>query len=272
MDDQLKYYKQRWNLSDDGNPFTTHSSLLQPVLYNGIHCFLKIALGDEERRGNGLMAWYNSDAAAPVLQYDGVALLMERAIGELSLIKMAKGGRDDEASRIVCSVVAKLHAYKTPYPDDLVPLNTWFKSLEPAAARHGGVFVRCSQIANNLLDDPMGKVVLHGDIHHGNILDFGEKGWLAIDPKGLLGERGFDYANLFCNPDNTTTTAPGRLTRQVDIVSKEAGLEPKRLTQWIAAWAGLSASWAVENSEPAEPAMTIAKMALQELSLSKDFC
>jgi len=109
MDDQLKYYKQRWNLSDDGNPFTTHSSLLQPVLFNGIHCFLKIALGDEERRGNGLMAWYNSDTAAPVLQYDGVALLMERAIGELSLIKMAKDGRDDEASRIVCSVVAKLH-------------------------------------------------------------------------------------------------------------------------------------------------------------------
>ncbi len=43
---------------------------------------------------------------------------------------------------------------------------------------------------------------LHGDIHHGNILDFGpERGWLAIDPNRLCGDRAFDYANLFCNPD-----------------------------------------------------------------------
>jgi hypothetical protein len=43
-------------------------------------------------------------------------------------------------------------------------------------------------------------VVLHGDMHHENILKFSSRGWLAIDPKGLVGERGFDYANIFCKP------------------------------------------------------------------------
>ena len=38
-------------------------------------------------------------------------------------------------------------------------------------------------------------------MHHDNILDFGERGWLVIDPKRLHGERAFDYANIFCNPD-----------------------------------------------------------------------
>jgi streptomycin 6-kinase len=33
-----------------------------------------------------------------------------------------------------------------------------------------------------------------------DVPDFGARGWLAIDPKGLYGERGFDYANIFCNP------------------------------------------------------------------------
>jgi streptomycin 6-kinase len=37
---------------------------------------------------------------------------------------------------------------------------------------------------------------------------------LAIDPKRLVGERGFDYANIFCNPDRHTATSPQRLSRQ----------------------------------------------------------
>ena len=267
MDYKLTYYKQLWNLSDDGESFTTHSSLLQPVLYRGTNCILKIALGPEERRGNGLMAWYKGNGAAPVLQHDDTALLMERATAELSLAKMAQTGRDDEASRIICQVVAKLQAYKSSYPDDLVPLTIWFESLGSAAAVHGGIFVQCSQVANGLLNNPMEQVVLHGDIHHGNILDFGPKGWLAIDPKGLLGERGFDYANLFCNPDIAIATAPGRLMKQVEIISKEARIERKRLLQWIAAWAGLSAAWAMEDKVSAEPALTVAKIALRELSL-----
>jgi streptomycin 6-kinase len=67
-------------------------------------------------------------------------------------------------------------------------------------------------------------VPLHGDIQHGNILDFGSRGWLAIDPKGLIGERSFDYANLFCNPEAAVALAPRRLARQVDVVAEAAGL------------------------------------------------
>jgi streptomycin 6-kinase len=107
--------------------------------------------------------------------------------------------------------------------------------------------------------------VLHGDIHHGNILDFGERGWLVIDPKGLIGERGFDYANLFCNPDHGTATAPGRLVRQVEVVSEAAGLERRRLLQWILAWAGLSAVWHLSDGTTPETALEAAQLADAEL-------
>jgi streptomycin 6-kinase len=66
-------------------------------------------------------------------------------------------------------------------------------------------------------------VALHGDMHHENVLRFGSRGWLAIDPKGLTGERGFDYANIFCNPDGATATMPGRLARQTRVVAEAAG-------------------------------------------------
>src|SRR3546814_3749922 len=74
--------------------------------------------------------------------------------------------------------------------DLLVPLAHWFRALNPAAATHGGILARCAATARALLAESRGTGVLHGDIHHDNVLDFGPRGWLAIDPKRLVGERG----------------------------------------------------------------------------------
>lgn len=98
-------------------------------------------------------------------------------------------------------------------------------------------------MANVLLSSPHNEVVLHGDLHHGNILDFGTRGWLAIDPKGLLGERGFDYANIFTNPDLAEPTRPVAIepetfTQRVNIVSEIARIERQRLLMWIVAGVG----------------------------------
>ena len=121
---------------------------------------------------------------------------------------MARNGRDDEAARIICDVIAELHAPRAKPLPDLIPLSHGFESSEPAAAGHGGLLSLSAETARVLLDDPHEIGVLHGDIHHGNILDFGERGWLAIDPKRLVGERGFDYANIFCNPDLDDPSRP----------------------------------------------------------------
>lgn len=74
--------------------------------------------------------------------------------------------------------------------------------LASASVAHGGVLRLSALAASDLLSAPQNEVVPHGDVHHGNILHFDERGWLAIAPKGLFGECGFDYANLFCNPSH----------------------------------------------------------------------
>jgi streptomycin 6-kinase len=121
-------------------------------------------------------------------------------------------------------------------------------------------------IARELLETPQDIVPLHGDIHHGNVLDAGPHGWLAIDPKRLMDERGFDYANIFCNPDGHTATSPQRLSRQVSVVAEAAGLDRERLLKWIVAWAGLSAVWRLEDGEQPDIDLAIANLALVELS------
>jgi streptomycin 6-kinase len=259
-------YLARWQLTPDGEPIATRSSDLLPVRRAGLPAMLKIAREAEERRGNLLVSWWGGDGAARVLAQERAALLLERARGAGSLVEMARGGRDDEASRILCAVVARLHAPRGRPPPGLIPLPRWFEALEPAAARHGGIFGPAAATARELLAKPSEIVVLHGDIHHGNVLDFGPRGWLAIDPKGLVGERYFDLANLFCNPDLAIATAPGRLARQATVVAEAAGLDRARLLRWILAWAGLSAAWHLEDGEPAELPITVAELSAAELA------
>jgi streptomycin 6-kinase len=262
----IETYLQRWNLVADGAPIVTRTSRLVPVRRAGAPAMLKLALDDEERRGGRRMIWWNGDGAARVLAHHRDAILLERPERTRTLAALSRGGRDDEASVIACDVVAGLHKSRAAPPADLVPLSEWFGELEPAAAARGGVLPDCLMAARRLLASPRDAVVLHGDIHHENILDFGPHGWLAIDPKGLVGERGFDYANLFCNPDQDIAAAPDRFARRLAIVSAAAALEPRRLLQWILAWAGLSAVISASFGDSPQDALDIAALAVAELA------
>ncbi len=263
-------FLHRWQLTPDGEPITTHSSRLLPVRHAGVAAMLKIATEPEERRGAATMVWWNGEGAAQVLAHEGDALLMERAENDDSLEAMVHSGRDDEATRIICDAAAKLHAPRPqPLPPSLVPLPRWFADLEPAASRFGGLLRHAATTASDLLTDPREIVVLHGDIHHGNILDFGARGWLAIDPKGLLGERTFDFVNILRNPDDEIATAPGRFARQATVIAKSAGLDRARLLQWTLAFAGLSAAWILNDGDNPALDLAIAERAVVELAKTR---
>jgi streptomycin 6-kinase len=259
-------YLARWCLTPDGTPLTTHTSILLPVRREGIPAMLKVATEAEERRGAESMVWWGGDGAARVLAHDGDALLMERATGEGSLIEMARNDRDDEASHIICAVASRLHAPRDrPRSPSLVPLTRWFADLEPAADRHGGLLKVAATTARDLLDEPRDIVVLHGDIHHGNILDFGLRGWLAIDPKHLVGERAFDFVNILRNPDAQVALAPGRFSRQATIAADAAGLDRERLLKWTLAFTGLSAAWILGDGDQPDLDLAVAELAAAEL-------
>ena len=97
---------------------------------------------------------------------------------------------------------------------------------------------------------------------------FAERGWLVIDPKRLYGERGFDYANIFCNPNYGVATDPDIFHRRVEQVCSLAGLERYRLLQWILAWAGLSAAWFLEDGEQADIDFRVAELAARALGIA----
>jgi streptomycin 6-kinase len=110
-------YLDRWRLEPDGEPIATTTSRLLPVRRDSVPAMLKIATEPEERRGADTMTWWDGEGAARVLAHEGDALLMERAEGPTSLEEMARSGRDDEATHVMCQVATRLHAPRTPAPD-----------------------------------------------------------------------------------------------------------------------------------------------------------
>jgi streptomycin 6-kinase len=278
----LQHAKSAWQLLDDGDYFLTGNSLLQPVLFERRPAMLKVPLSGKGSTGFRLLDCWAGKAAVNVYKYDANALLMERAIGERSLRRIVLDGREDEANTIVCGVVQQLHAHACTEPPALPSLASWFQSLATAATLHSGVFLTCHTFAETLLRNPRDIVALHGDIHYDNILDAGRnidihddkipdsghRGWLAIDAKGVIGERAFDYANLFCNPSFEVATSPTRLPRAIPLVAARAGLEPRRLLRWIIAWSGLMAAWMLEDGEEPTLPLLVAKLSVFELENS----
>lgn len=258
-------YLSLWQLTPDGAPIITHSSHLLPVRWQGRAAMIKVALEAEEQAGSRVMRWWDGEGAAQVYAHDGDVILLERAEGTRSLMHMALNGEDDQASRIACDVVQRLHRPRGKPLPELIGLREWFRDLAPAVPRYAGILGRCLAVAEHLLESEHDQVVLHGDIHHDNILDFGPRGWLVIDPKRLYGERLFDYANLLCNPDLPTARDPRRFLRQLDVISEYAQLDRRRLLQWVLAFAGLSAVWFLDDDMAADSDLAVAHLAAAEL-------
>lgn len=249
-------YLRRWALEPDGDLFATPSSVLAPVRYRGAAAMLKIATEAEETAGGRLMVWWAGRGAARVFEHKGEAILLERATGIRSLAEMARASDDADAAgmRILCEAAGRLHGITDEPPAGLTPLTVWFRALLDGPAGADPFIDRARTIARELLTAQTEQVVLHGDLQHDNVLDFGgaETGqpggeWRAIDPKALIGDRAFDYANMLCNPDAASALAPGRLERRVRVIGETAGIERERMLRWCIAWSALSSIWRIQD-------------------------
>jgi len=217
------------------------------------------------------LSWWDGAGAARLLEADTERglLLLERLMPGRMLLDVAD---DDEATRVAAGVMRRL---QRPAPKDhaFPHVRDWLKGFERLRARFedgAGPFPRdlvemAEQTSTELLasqtDDD---VLLHGDLHHWNVLAAEREPWLAIDPKGVVGEPAYETAAWLRNPVGMLLNRdrPGAiLARRVSILSDELGFDRERIRKWGAVHAVLSAWWTYEgHGHPGEEALEVARL------------
>lgn len=147
--------------------------------------------------------------------------------------------------------------WRTPErSENLHHLRDWFRALfnypslytaDKSPIMH--LIERAITVADNLLSEPRDEVLLHGDIHHENILWGSERGWVTIDPKGLIGERGYDVATWMLNPwgIGERLDLEEIMSARLDLFSRELAIDRMRLTEWAFMHSVLSKCWSIED-------------------------
>jgi streptomycin 6-kinase len=249
----------RWSLTKSTPVAETATSCVFRVEQNGRNFaalkILKAAGAETERRGSQLMAWYGGEGAATVFDAHGDTLFMEWLDGG-PLGKAARAGHDEAATIAICTVVAGLHRARDAAPPTLIALREHFQVLFetdvrawPHTARD--LYARASGIALRLFDRPSAIVPLHGNLGHDTILS-SDRGWLAIDPVGLIGDPAYEVAEVFRGPAGATQlfADPRRIGALADAFAARLGFSRKRVLGWAAAHSALCASRALVDSQP----------------------
>ena len=247
--EHLERHFAKWRLTLDGEPFETISSWLAYVTRDGQRAVLKVFKpGSNEAPGARYLTLHKGLGAVRVLESDDDAVLIERIAPGTLLATLPTHDRDDEACHIVCDTIEKLQQSRvspTGWPGHAEHLEQ-FDLLPAAQPLTAQIAARARAMFVELDASERQRVLLHGDLHHGNILLDGARGWLVIDPKGNVGELEFECASFLHNPTREFCEA-GHIARRVHIVATRLGLDAERLVRWCFAHGVLSALWAVED-------------------------
>ncbi len=180
--------------------------------------------------------------------------LLEELIPGTPLVELAE---DRKATSIAAELMRQIWR---PVPDKhkFRTLADWFNGLVRLRSHfHGGfgpfpkeLVERAEVLSSELLASMQPVMLLHGDLHHTNILAAQRQPWLAIDPKGVLGEPAYEISAFMYNPIPQLLHSPNPraiLQRRANQFTNELMLDRYRLCGWAFAQAVLSAWWAYED-------------------------
>lgn len=205
---------------------------------------------------------YNGSGCINVLAKNSEysALLLERAVPGDTL-KLFFPGDDKSAVIITANIMKYLHAAPIPRDYNFPTIKNWLSLLQnPNPALYSKHIDRARDLAEQLLATQGDSVLLHGDLHHENILSNGTD-WIAIDPKGVIGEPAYEVGAFIRNPVSELlkrAKAQEIMQTRIHMFSEIMQIDKQRMQNWSYVQAVLAACWAMEDGQK-DPAQALAE-------------
>ena len=180
------------------------------------------------------------------------ALLLERAVPGDPLSRLVPE-HDEEATAVLVDVLRALHR---PAPADLQGVIEQRDDLHQHLRTDGllpaRLVDRAAGLFTELSADASERAVLHGDLHHDNVLRAERSTWLSIDPHGSAGDPGYDIGSILFNPVqlNRDPALLALVPRRIEQLADGLGMDTDRVVAWGFVKAVLSQVWSCEVPAP----------------------
>jgi streptomycin 6-kinase len=213
--------------------------------------------GDERRAADVLTA-FGGRGVVRLIDHDADTVVLERLRPGSSLTSLVASGDDARATRVLADVIGRMSP--GPAPEGTPTVADWSQAF----SRHGAdAGRRLPALPVDAAADTFARLaasqsrprLLHGDLHHGNVLYDATRGWLAVDPKGVVGELEYEVGAALRNPLEHPRVFADAATirRRLDRFARDLRLDRDRIAAWAFAQTVLALIWMLEDEEPVAP-------------------
>lgn len=248
--------EQNWSLSvKNAFPNLSYHYVAPCVCADGSEAVLKIGFpGEAVNIFNEMkmLKYLDGRNSVELLRFDEkrFAFLLEK----LTPGKNLKTIYQNDEAKAVEIVIEVMRAFwqKAPEDSNFPRLEDWFKGFDSAAkTEFPASYIKRARKFFDELTESKQKMLLHGDFHHENILSATREPFLAIDPKGIVGDIGYDISIFLINHAGWLKSEPdlrGKLDKAIRKFAESFEIEPQNVRKWVFAHTVLSAWWTFEEN------------------------
>lgn len=141
---------------------------------------------------------------------------------------------DESATKILCRLLKKLHQAAIPQNNDFYRLSSLFQVIDDCNELPSGILSKARQLKVELLKKSNKPVLLHGDLHHDNIIK-ANNSYVVIDPKGFIGDPLYDLTAFIINPMPNllqNNQASKIIQNRIELCANAFGVSTQDISNW----------------------------------------
>ena len=278
LPETIKTFENKWGLKSMGTFPNLNINFIERVqTKHGEELVLKIGFpGDEEfLKEVRALEIYNGNGSVRLIKADleNYVMLLEGCIPGKSLHTMD----DENKEALIFTNICKRVWTKAPSNSifknvsDLIKEFDWYfensKKTEKLLPKE--LVTKAQEKFKTLVSSTKDQFLLHGDLHHDNILS-SDRGWLAIDPKGIIGDREYEIAAFIRNPyfrfeKNEELISKDFFAVRIEFISTTLRFDKKRITDWAFVKQVITLIWTIQDHNKSDKLNLEIAKALEEL-------
>ncbi|ASN03872.1 aminoglycoside phosphotransferase family protein [Virgibacillus necropolis] len=257
LEAKIQSYLKNWDLTSIGPVSNLSYNYVLRVLDSEVKpCILKLGVpGFDFQNEVRTVHLYNGEGCAKLLKADSEngAILLDQLVPGTMLSEV------EDESIVIRHYIKVWEAIRRPLPEgnSMPMISDWVTSITRyrASDQNGD-----SPISESILDlaerffheliETAEPELLHGDLHHENILYSERHGWMAIDPKGVGGDPYFDLISFLFNHLHEKENPRALLKYRIEAFCEHLDLDRERLLKAAISMSTLSVCWSLEDNDP----------------------